>query len=181
MDPKLFAYTLYELLLSVIFGFFTLFLTLKLVGKLFLKLELTVHQNKGNTAAGILTASMVFGVLLLVQTSILPAVEVIRLFASGYRPLEASYFLYSFLYFLLFYAISLAVSIAVIVLTVWCYTVATRKIDEMKEIRGNNIAVAVVLGAIILGMCFFVRPPMQNLMRSFLRYDQIEASFEGEE
>ncbi len=179
MDLKLFAFTLYELVLSLVFGFLTLYLVLKLSGKLFLKEDFTSLQKKKNLASAILVGSVVFGVLLLVQTSILPAVDVIRVFASGYRPLQAVYFLYSFLYFLLFYAISLAFSLIIVIVTVQIYTVATRKLDEMAEIKEGNVAVAVVLAAIILGMCVFVRPPMQNIMQSFIRYDQVESPFQG--
>ncbi|MDH4224499.1 MAG: DUF350 domain-containing protein [Deltaproteobacteria bacterium] len=179
MDFQTLFFTSYEVLLSLLFGLATVFFSIKFLTKTFL------HTPKGNlllesnTAASLFAGTMIVCVLLLVNGSVLPAVEALRTMALSQNHLTAAMVFVSLGYFLAFYAITLVLSIAVMSLSIFIYLKATIHIDEMGEIRKNNLAVAVLLASVVLGMTLSIRAPVQRFVAGLVNYQdlsRVEAS-----
>jgi len=83
-------------------------------------------------------------------------------------------FLISFGYFLLFYAITLIFSYLLILSAFYVFISATAKLDEIQEIKNNNIAVAILVGAVLLSVTLYMRPSLGNLVHSFVDYRSLE-------
>ncbi len=58
------------------------------------------------------------------------------------------------------FVISIVVAAAAAYLSVWLFDKMTRNIDEWNELRKGNLAVGVVLGAIIIGVGIVLRPAL---------------------
>ena len=178
MNWQLFFYASYELIISIIFGLISIFIILKLFNIIFLKLDLNKALKDNNIAVGILEGSIVVGMLLLIQSSVLPSVNTLRMMVMGMNQIRLIFILISFAYFLLFYVIAIVVSVLILMVTTKIYTVVTTKIDEIKEIKGNNIAVSIILSLVLPGMVIFIQPALQNLLSSVINYDQVRAVME---
>ena len=51
---------------------------------------------------------------------------------------------------------------------------ATLRLDEMKELRNQNMAVSVMMSMVVLGIALFVRPSLSRFIGSLVHYDSIE-------
>ncbi len=58
------------------------------------------------------------------------------------------------------FVISIVVAAAAAYLSVWLFDKMTRNIDEWNELRKGNLAVGVVLGAMIIGVGIVLRPAL---------------------
>ena len=167
-------FTIYELVISLVFGLFTIFIVIKFLNVTFLRSRRGNALLQANTAVGVFAGAMIFCVLVLVMGSILPSVDALRTMVLGQQAFSVSVLLLSLGYFLVFYSVALVISIAVIYMTTLVYMMATIHIDEMSEIRRNNVAVAVLVSAVLLGMTLFIRPAVQRFISSLVDYETLE-------
>ncbi len=174
MDLRTLFFASYELLISVVFGLITVYICIKVLSHTYLKSKKGNLLLQGNTAASLFASVMIITVLILVQGSVLPSVDALRTMVLGGEGITFSVVMISFGYFLLFYAIALVISIAIIFLTTQIYLVATVNIDEMNEIRQNNVGVAILLSAVLLAMTLFIRMPVQRFISSLVNYESLE-------
>ena len=178
MYGKTLFFSSYETILSIIFGLLTIFIVYKILDKTFLrKFSTDEALKKGNVAIAIFCGSIVICVLILVETSILPSIDAMRTMVLAQAQITWKIVCLSFLYFILFYAIALIISLIIIMLAIWIYMRATTKIEEIKEIKENNIAVAVIISIIILGATLFIKSPVKRFISSLIDYDAIEKSY----
>ncbi len=61
------------------------------------------------------------------------------------------------------FVISIIVAAAAAYLSIWLFDRTTRNIDEWNELRKGNLAVGVVLGAIVVGVGIVLRPALAPL------------------
>ena len=61
------------------------------------------------------------------------------------------------------FVISVVVAAAAAYLSIWLFDKMTRNIDEWNELRKGNLAVGIVLGAIIIGVGIVLRPALAPL------------------
>lgn len=174
MDLRTLFFASYELLISVVFGLITVYICIKVLSHTYLKSRQGNLLLQGNTAASLFASVMIITVLILVQGSVLPSVDALRTMVLAGEGITFSVVMISFGYFLLFYVIALVISIAVIFLTTQIYLVATVNIDEMNEIRKNNVGVAILLSAVLLAMTLFIRTPVQRFIGSLVNYESLE-------
>lgn len=174
MNQNLFIFSLYEVSLSLIFGLLTIYIALKIIDKLVLKVKTLEMIKQGNVAIAVFKGTLILCTLMLVQNSVFPSVDAFRAMASAHNTLNFTMFGISFGYFILFYSISLIFSILLILLTFFIYIKATTNVDEIAEINKNNLAVSFIISIIILGMTLFMRPAFNNLITSFVDYSKLQ-------
>jgi uncharacterized membrane protein YjfL (UPF0719 family) len=126
---------------------------------------------KGNIAVGIFAGTLVVCILMLVQPSILPSINTLQTMLTGRDSIDLGLLLVSFGFFIFFYIVTTALSLGVLFLATWLYLLATINIDEMKEIKKNNIAVSIMLSLVVLGMTLFIKPSVNRFVASFVKYD----------
>jgi len=174
MDFKTIFFALYETGLSVVFGLLTVFIVYKTLDKVVLRSSTVNEIKKGNIAVALFYGVIIACVLLLVLPSILSSVNALRAMVLGSTKLKLKMVIISLGYFLAFYIISIVMSLVVILLTSCIYMKATRKIDEVQELRHNNIALSIMLSLIMLGLTIFIRPSVDRLIHSLVNYEMID-------
>lgn len=180
MENYLILLTSYQILLALIFGLLTVYIVLKITNNFILKIDSLESIREGNTAIAIFKGSLTIAVLIMVENSILPAVDALKTMIYAYNGIEVKMFLISFGYFLLFYTISLIFSFLLIFTSFFIYIRATKNVDEMEEIRKNNLAVSLMLSMVIIGMMLFVRPSFNNFVASFVNHTALIQSNSSE-
>jgi uncharacterized membrane protein YjfL (UPF0719 family) len=69
-------------------------------------------------------------------------------------------------------------SIAVVIfISIKLFTYMTTNIDEFKEIRKNNIAVAVLTATIVISISMLIKESLYLLLESFVPYPEIPNIF----
>jgi len=171
MDIRIIFLASYEAILSIAFGLLTIFLVNKILNWTLLKTDTENSLVEGNIAMGIFAGTLVVCNLMLVQPSILPSINTLQTMLVGKESISFGLLLVSFGFFLFFYIITTLLSISVLLAATWIYLKATINIDEIKEIKKNNIAVSIMLSLVVLGMSLFIQPSVSRLIASFVRYD----------
>lgn len=179
MDFRILFFATYETLLSIIFGLITIGVVTKILDKMFIHNDSRHALKDGNLAVGIVSGTIVLCALLLIHPSILPSIHALKVMLADQEAFQISMFLISFCYFLVFYSITTILSILVLFAGIFIYFKATRHVDEVAEIKNNNLAVAAMLSLVILGLTLFIKPSVERFVSSLVSYDMIEATFSG--
>ncbi len=174
MKSSLILFTTYELLLALIFGLLTIYLSVRVLNKIILKVDFFKLIREGNIAIAVFEGTLIVCALLLVENSILPAVDALRTMVLANDGFTFQMFLISFGYFLLFYIISLAFSLLLLSVSFYVFIKATADVDEMAEIKANNIAVSILVSLVMVGVTMFIRPSFDNFIASLVNYNKLE-------
>lgn len=169
MNWHTFFFTSYEVLLAIIFSLITVFITKVALNKTLLKKDL--DGDSTNLAVSIFSGTIILCILLLVNSSVLPAVDTLNVMRVTGRELTAQMFLTSFLYFLLFFSISIFFSILLLFAALKVYLLSTTKVDEMEELKNNNVAVSVLMSIVLIGITLFVQPSLERFIFSMVDYN----------
>ena len=172
MNWNTFFLTTYEVLLAIIFSLITVFITKVVLNRTLLKKDLDGDHN--NIAVSLISGTTILCILMLVNSSVLPAVDTLNVMVATGEKLTAGMFLTSFLYFLLFYSISMFFSILLLFTALKVYLMSTTKVDEEEELQKNNIAVSVLMSMVLIGITLSVQPSLERFIFSMVNYDTSE-------
>jgi len=175
MDLKLLFLASYELCLAIIFGLATIFITYKIFNRLLLRADTDAALKEKNVAVGIFAGATILSIMLLVQSSISPAVEALHTMMLGGVDVTFKMVLISLGYFAMFYAISLSISILIMLLVLWIYLRVTVDIDEVKQVRESNVAVSVLISLVVVAMTLFIKPSVNHFISSLVNYESLES------
>ncbi len=173
MDWNTFFFASYEIVISVLFSLLTIFFTKLIINKMFVKVN--KDELKDNIALALFNGSIIISVLILVNSSILPSVDTLRVMVLATEVITFNMVLLSFLYFLLFFAITVFFSIIILLLAITVFFKATGYVDEMKELKNKNISIAIMVSMVIIGITLFVRPSLNRFISSLIHYEKFEA------
>lgn len=171
MDLRIIFLSSYEIILSIAFGLLTIYLVNKMLNWTLLKSNSGNALGSGNIAMGIFAGTLVVCILMFVQPSILASINTLQTMITGRETIDLNVVFISFGFFLFFYFITTVISLCVLFLAIWLYLKATINIDEIDEIKNNNIAVSIMLSLVVLGMTLFIQPSLNRFISSFVRYD----------
>lgn len=174
MDWKVFFFASYEMTISIIFSLITIFITKRVIDKLIIGRSSHYGDYKDNLAMTLFVGAIIISVLIMVNSSILPAVETLRVIVLAKDKITFNSVLISFSYFLLYYAITIFFSILVLLSSLGVFFKSTTHVDEMLEIKNKNIAVSVITSMVILGIALFVRPALNRFVSSLVHYERFE-------
>ncbi len=167
MNSKLTLLALIEILSALSLGVAIMaatYLLLKYLGKK------RYDINHTNQAFGIFMASILFSVGYLVSGVIQPLLSLFRILSSkeSISTLLISFIGYGAVYIMTAYIVALLVCL----LGMLIYNYLT-PIDEIQELKNNNIAVALVVGSIIVTLSLMTRGGVELLIESFIPYPQM--------
>ena len=174
MDWNTFFFASYEMIISIIFSLLTIFVTQLFLNKTLLDSKIQGSSYVDNTAVAIFAGTIIISVLILVNSSILPAVDTLRAMVLAAEKVTWRMVGISLLYFLLFFVITIFFSIIILYLAIRVYFQATRHLDELQELRHKNISVAIMMSMVVMGIALFVRPSLSRFISSLVRYESIE-------
>jgi uncharacterized membrane protein YjfL (UPF0719 family) len=167
MNSKLTLLAFIEILSALSMGIVILAATYQFL-KYWGKKKYEIHHN--NQAYGIFMAAVLFSVGLTMSSVIQPLLSLFRIFASrdmGSFELAWKFFVYGGLYI----AMGFIFAVIVCATGIFLYTFLT-PIDEFKELKDNNIAVAIVVGSIIITLSILTNNGVTLLIESFIPYPQ---------
>ena len=165
MNFKLTLLAIIEILTALSMGVAILaatYLLLKYIGKK------RYDINENNQAFGIFTASVLFSVGYMVSSVIHPLLSLFRILST--KDDDTFHLLISFIgYGAVYILLAFIVALLVCFLGALIYNYIT-PIDEIQELKNNNLAVALVVGSIIVTLSLMTHDGVELLIESFIPY-----------
>lgn len=173
MDYRLIISGAVQVLVTFIIGIFSAFLAMKIFGWMDNKTDVQSELNKGNTSIALILAAFIISMMIIMKGSVDTAVTNMNMAFTG------GFFLWSdFLkrlgLSLLHIVVSLSVSYLLIAVSIIVFKALTKKIDEFAEIGKNNIAVAIMLSSVVIGMAIVLQPAVQALLDSLVIFPPLD-------
>lgn len=172
MSAQQIIFGLLEFLVSIFISFILIFGSYKLFLLLTPRFDEEKQLKEKNTSVGIILGSILLGQALIVKQAIYPIMAVIQIFILGE---EKS--IISFLRMLGFGAgyVILAGFLALICIlfSFWLFNALTPKINQFQEIKNNNIAVAILMALLIMGVCLLVSAGVSGLTRALIPFPKV--------
>ena len=168
MNEKIALLGFVEIISSLSCGIVILFMTYKIL-KVYGQKRLGLDHS--NLAYNVLIAGVLFSVGFIVSGVIQPILDSYRLLSSseiGKSELIFSFLAYGGLYILIAYISSLII----VFLGMYIYSSMT-SLSELKELKDNNIGVAIVLVAIIFTLSLITSNGVVLLVESFIPYPDL--------
>jgi hypothetical protein len=147
----------FVLAIAVVYGSY------RLLGWLVRGLDTTGGLARGSVAMGIMMASFLFGIVLLMKRSLYPVFTMLKDLAFEPEANLASWGRAA-LWALGYVAVSFAVAVAIALASLWLFDKLTREIKEMEEIRRDNVAVAIFFSGVFLSMAYFMEAGLHGLL-----------------
>lgn len=157
---------LFELVLAVFLGVLTTWFAFHRFTRLTRNIEEMGELKKNNVAVGILLGSTILSVALVVKETSDPVASSLQTVVRG--GLSVAGVLKVTAIGLGSIAVALVMSLAAIWLALRIFLRLTREIDELAEIRANNVAVAIVLGCVIIVIGLFLGHGIQSLLAAII-------------
>lgn len=150
-----------DIVVSLVTGLLIFFISFKVFTVLTRDIDEIDQLKKNNIAVALLVSAFVFGVMLLVKSSIVPSVDALTAAIQ-----KSSGIGYALLRVLIVYVMAAVFAFIVIWFSVKLFMMLTRDIDEMAEIGKNNYSVALVLTSIIASVALIMAKPLQTMLQS---------------
>lgn len=147
----------FVLAMAVVYGSY------RLLGWLVRGLDTTGGLARGSVAMGIMMASFLFGIVLLMKRSLYPVFTMLKDLAFEPEANLASWGSAT-LWALGYVAVSFAVAVAIALASLWLFDKLTREIKELEEIRRDNVAVAIFFSGVFLSMAYFMEAGLHGLL-----------------
>jgi uncharacterized membrane protein YjfL (UPF0719 family) len=167
MNIKISLLGLIEILSALSIGIFILALTyhaMRLYGRK------RYDIRPGNLAYSIFTAAVLFSVGFLVSGVIQPLISLFRLLAA--RENDSINLALSFIGIgAIYIALAFVSGVIIVVSGIAIYTFLT-PIDEFRELKNNNVGVAVIVGTIIITLSMMSRDGVSLLIESLIPYPE---------
>ncbi|HEY6162131.1 MAG TPA: DUF350 domain-containing protein [Bacteroidia bacterium] len=166
MNTELFYYGLLQLGLSILLSVFVLYFTFSRVTRFFKRKH---NFTFDNVAFAIFISGVIFSVGYLFEGINQPILMVIR-FLKADPHFKGAVFFEAGKYVGLFLVIGLVFALSVSAIAVYFFTILTRLIDEFEELKNGNVAVGIILAAVIITVSFICRDSLVSILEAFIPY-----------
>ena len=173
MNTQTFTLSLIEISISILFGVIILYLCYRFLDKL-LKDKLKIKND--NISYSIFVSSILFSVAYLIEGIKSPILNSLKLLIDN-PEYDGIIFLDGLKYSILFISIIVITILVVIFLSIFLFTIMTKDIDEFKEIKNNNIAIAIITATLIISISLLLKESVYLLLESFVPYPEIPRIF----
>jgi uncharacterized membrane protein YjfL (UPF0719 family) len=167
MNFHLIILGLIEILVSALSGIIIYFISLKIFTFLTKDIDETKELKNNNIAVSILVSSFLFCIMLLIKASIGPSMETL---GFAMIPINTSLKSVGFalLRIIIMFLISAVFAFVFLWVSVLVFMLLTSKIDEMQEIKKNNIAVSIIVAVLMLSLAIIILDPLKTLLKGFV-------------
>jgi uncharacterized membrane protein YjfL (UPF0719 family) len=146
-----------QLVIAIITAALVAYLSIWLFDKTTRDIDEWTELRKGNVAVGIVLASLVVGVGLILRPGITPAALKLDVGPANDVVVKLVVQLIQIL-------IGLLLSIVAIGTSLWIFTRLTGAIDEWAEISRGNVAIAIVLGGVVIATSLIVSTALDAIL-----------------
>ena len=173
MNSQTLIFSLIEIGISILLGVLILYLSYKLIDKL-IKDKFKIKND--NISYSIFVSSVLFSVAYLISGIKSPILNSIKLLLDN-PDYSGIIVLDGLKYSILFISIIIITIVVVIFLSIFLFTIMTKDIDEFKEIKNNNIAIAIITATLVISISLLVKESVYLLLESFVPYPEIPRIF----
>lgn len=166
MNPALILIGVIKLGVSIVVGGFGVLLAYRLLARV-LKLESILD----NPAAGVLHASMLISLALLIRNSLGATFDTIDLLLR-HNPGPGTLGKLAF-HSVVHIGLGLVVASALLALSVWLFDRLTPGIDEIAAVREGKLGPALVLGAIVVSLALLTAPALDALLSGLVPFPSL--------
>lgn len=172
MDLILFISGLVQIALSLLIGVLFIYAASKLFRKMIKGINETDELKNNNIAVAILNGAIIIALILVVRNSIESAITI---FGNSLRNPDAviSTYLQTALIMLLHIIIAGLVAFSAIYFAMHFFMWLTKDLDELAEIKNNNVAVSLLLGVIIISIALLLQPGITTILDSLIPYPPV--------
>ena len=169
MDLPLLVSGFLQLLLSLLIGIIFIYTGFRFFHKRIKSINEIEELKKNNIAVAILNASIILALVIMVKNAIEPAITV---FSLTLRDPDAnlSSFLQTAGIMLVQIILAGVISYISIYLAISLYTQLTKDIDELSEIKNNNIAVSIVFGIVIISISILMQQGIKSILDALIPF-----------
>jgi len=172
-----FIFGLVYLLISLVFGTFTLYLFLRVFSALTRDIDDFEEIRKNNIAVALVSSAIILSVALFVGEAVDAAMEAFKNNIFGYMGASTLMFkIKTYIIMFIHFVLSVLISFGVLWLSMTVFTFLTRTIDEFAEIKKNNQAVGIVLAAFIISMALILKPGVGRLLKGLIPFPEVSNS-----
>ncbi len=167
MNTKLFSLSLIEIVISIVFSVVIIFISYKILKWFFFR----KHDLRGdNLAFTIFTSGIVLSIGFILS-EILPSItNVIRLSTTQTETVDiATIIKFSGLYLCIGFFMAVLINASVFGL----FSILTKGVNEFKEIKNNNLSVAILVVAILISITIIVKDSIALLISSLIPYPEV--------
>lgn len=172
MSAQQIIFGLLELLVSIFISFILIFGSYRLVLVFTPNFDEERQLKTKNTSVGIVLGSILLGEAIVVKQAIYPVMAVIQIFVLGQEK--------NVLSFLKMLGLSVGyvflagiLAIVCILLSLWLFNKMTPRIDQYQEIRNNNIAVALFMALLVIGISLLISQGVSGLTRALIPFPEV--------
>jgi uncharacterized membrane protein YjfL (UPF0719 family) len=172
MDLILFITGLVQIILSLLIGVLFIYAASKVFRKMIKGINETDELKNNNIAVAILNSAIIIALILVVSNSIESAITI---FGNTLRNPDAIFSTYvrTALIMLLHIIIAGIVAFSSIYIAMHFFMWLTKDLDELAEIKKNNIAVSLLLGIIIISIALLLQPGITTILDSLIPYPPV--------
>lgn len=172
MDLSLLVSGVLQLVLSLAVGIVFIYVGFKFFHNRIKAINEIEELRKNNIAVAILNASIILALVIMVKNAIEPAITV---FSMTLRNPNATFVSFLQMAGIMLVQIIVAGLIAYIsiYLAINLYTYLTKEIDELGEIKNNNIAVSIVLGIVIISISLLMQQGIKSILDALIPFPTI--------
>jgi len=160
---------LLEFILTLIIGFFLVFVTYKILLKLTPRFDQEKQLHRRNTAVAVALGSILVGQAIIVMQAVYPVMAVVQIYTlDGSK--DAGSLLRTVGLVVGHILLAGLLAILCILLSFWLFDKLTPGIDQYHEIREGNVAMAVFMGLLIIAMSLLVSSGVAALTRALIPF-----------
>lgn len=160
-----------ELVLSLALGILTAWIGFRLLARLTRQVDEIGELKQNNVAAGILLAALLLALALVIRQASYPAISALKTtllqglgIGSALRVLGLG---------AVYVAGALGIGMASIAVGVRVFLRLTHGLDELAEVKANNVAVAISLGMVIVILGIFLAQGVGSLLSALIPYPAV--------
>ena len=143
---------------AVIFIFFTGF---KIFDFLTRKIDEIAELKSNNIAISVLISSFIFSMMILIKSSIKPSIDTFETLLEKNASIQN--ILLAILFIIVFFIGAAIIAFIVLWLAMKAFMLLTTTIDEMTEIKNNNIAVAIIIAVLLISAALLLSHGLNSL------------------
>lgn len=172
MDFILLLTGIVQVVLSLIIAVTLVYLSSKIFRRLITGINEADELRKNNVSVAILNGSIILALILVVKKSIESAITI---FGNALRNPDAvlSSYIQSALIMIGHIILGGMIAFTTIYTALQIFMWLTKDLDELKEIKENNIAVGILLGIIIVSMALLLQPGVDTILNSLIPFPPV--------
>ena len=167
MNTQLFTLALIEIVLSLVISVFIIFISYKILKRLFFSTE---DVQGDNMAFTVFTSGIIISIGLILSEIIPSITNVIRIATTQEETINwATVIQYSSLYLFIGFVMAVFINAAVFFL----FSILTRGVNEFKAIKTNNLSVAILVVSILISITMIAKDSIELLISSLIPYPEV--------